>query len=311
MKNKFIKLLLAILIILPSMFVFSACNDASNTSMQVRVGETYIQYSIDGTEWLNIISIADVREILSDVYKGDSGNNGIDGVDGLDASQILIREGETHIQWQRVGDVEWKDLISIDEIKLGIKGEKGDQGDKGIKGDKGNKGNKGDVGKSAYDLYCELKPNYSGSKADWMNSVLSGTIVNEASTYGDVNLDGNVTTDDKTLILRYVVGSETLTPQQLANADLNLDGKVTNADARLVSYYVMDVAGLTFPFQYLPGDFNRNGSINEEDEEIFINEYTDSSLRSDYYTYFGDINEDKVVDQSDMLELMAIVRNSK
>ena len=56
--------------------------------------------------------------------------------------------------------------------------------------------------------------------------------------YGDVNLDGEITTADSTYIKRYVGGLQTLTEQQLANADVNIDGSVTEDDSEIIKAYV-------------------------------------------------------------------------
>jgi len=51
--------------------------------------------------------------------------------------------------------------------------------------------------------------------------------------YGDVDKDGKVTSEDARLIMRYSVGLEKFTAEQVAIADINKDGKVTTEDARL------------------------------------------------------------------------------
>ena len=89
--------------------------------------------------------------------------------------EIEIRKNTTHIQWRRVGEYTWKDLVSLAELKgptgptgptgpkgdrgptgatgptgpkgaTGVIGPKGDKGATGPKGDKGDKGNTGPTG---------------------------------------------------------------------------------------------------------------------------------------------------------------------
>ena len=51
---------------------------------------------------------------------------------------------------------------------------------------------------------------------------------------GDVNRDGEITSADAQLILRYCVGKVELDDEQLILADLNSDGEITSADAQKV-----------------------------------------------------------------------------
>lgn len=56
----------------------------------------------------------------------------------------------------------------------GTKGDKGDQGEPGIQGETGSQGTPGANGKSAYELYKEAYPDYSGTLEEWLES-LKGT----------------------------------------------------------------------------------------------------------------------------------------
>lgn len=56
---------------------------------------------------------------------------------------------------------------------------------------------------------------------------------------GDVNGDGVITAEDAALILRYVVGLDTLTSEALLQADVDGDGAVTAADASKILQYVV------------------------------------------------------------------------
>ncbi|MDH2338724.1 Ig-like domain-containing protein [Clostridium perfringens] len=54
-----------------------------------------------------------------------SGGSGIPGQDGRDGREIELRKGETHIEWNYVGEDNWKQLVSLEELK-GPKGQDGE-----------------------------------------------------------------------------------------------------------------------------------------------------------------------------------------
>lgn len=58
--------------------------------------------------------------------------------------------------------------------------------------------------------------------------------------YGDVNLDGNVNIQDKTLLTRYVSGlyDYNLSDTQVALADLNKDGIINQIDLSILDRYL-------------------------------------------------------------------------
>ena len=58
---------------------------------------------------------------------------------------------------------------------------------------------------------------------------------------GDVDLDGNVSINDATLIQFYLAELETLSEQQLLLADTNGDGEVTINDATHLQEYLADL----------------------------------------------------------------------
>lgn len=47
---------------------------------------------------------------------GAPGRDGRDGLDGAPGRQIELQKSATHIQWRYVGDTEWTELISLDEL---------------------------------------------------------------------------------------------------------------------------------------------------------------------------------------------------
>ena len=84
-KIKIFMLTIALLLIAPLALLFTAC-DASNLNkeVQVRVGEEYVQWSADGQQWNNVISIDDLKTQLGDTFKGEPGANGTNGTNGTD-----------------------------------------------------------------------------------------------------------------------------------------------------------------------------------------------------------------------------------
>ena len=92
----------SLIFIAPLAFLFSACdtNKLNADNVQVRVSEDYVQWSYDGANWENIISVNEMKEQLGDTFKGD---------------KVELRKTETHIQW-RYENGEWQNLIAIDDI---------------------------------------------------------------------------------------------------------------------------------------------------------------------------------------------------
>ncbi|MBI4173480.1 MAG: PKD domain-containing protein [Candidatus Aenigmarchaeota archaeon] len=70
-----------------------------------------------------------------------------------------------------------------------------------------------------------------------ISPVASGGITPACENYGDVNLDGKVTSLDTTLTANYAAGSATLTDEQKKRADVDGDGTVTSADVALIEKF--------------------------------------------------------------------------
>ena len=56
----------------------------------------------------------------------------------------------------------------------------------------------------------------------------------------DVNNDGKISIVDARLVLKAVVGGETLSENQMLAADINGDGKITISDSRAILKMVLD-----------------------------------------------------------------------
>ena len=82
---------------------------------------------------------------------GEQGLDGLDGKDGKDGREIELQLADKYIQWRYTGDVNWQNLIAIEELigpqgPKGDKGEKGDRGERGLPGFAGSQGPRGPQG---------------------------------------------------------------------------------------------------------------------------------------------------------------------
>lgn len=83
------------------------------------------------------------------------GEQGLPGEDGTDGREVLFQVSDGYIQWQYTGDDSWNNLISVTDLI-------GPQGDNGIDG------------KSAYELYVDYHPEYTGDELQWLNALING-----------------------------------------------------------------------------------------------------------------------------------------
>ena len=141
----------------------AAINEAARTgggagSMDLRVADGYIQYSMDGgSTWKNLIAVAELKGDKGD--KGDTGPAGATGPQGP--------KGDT--------------------------GATGPQGPQGPKGDKGGKGDKGADGKTAYQ-YAQ-GGGYTGTEADFAAKLASVALIVHVTGVND-NLSADKTYAD-------------------------------------------------------------------------------------------------------------------
>ncbi len=139
--------------------------------------------------------------------KGDTGNDGI-------SPKLRINEEENLWEISYDNGTTWQSLGVPATGDKGDEGEKGDTGttpllrinteinmweisyDNGTTytslgiqatGDKGEQGDKGDNGKSAYQLYIEKNPEYTGTEEEWLFDVINGTLAKHTVTF---NLNG-------------------------------------------------------------------------------------------------------------------------
>lgn len=112
MRKKFLILFLAFCFIIPCVFLFSACDKGQTNNVQVRVGDEYVEWSIDGENWNNIISLDNIKDMLKDDedFKGENG----------ETREVEFRKDDNYIQWRYVtsdNSDTWKNLVSLDDIK--------------------------------------------------------------------------------------------------------------------------------------------------------------------------------------------------
>ena len=88
---------------------------------------------------------------------------GNDGSDGVGIEEMYIQNGSLYVR--KTNETTAQNLGSV----------KGEKGDKGDKGDAGAAGNTGVDGKSAYELYCEAYPDYTGTLEEWLTSLKGET----------------------------------------------------------------------------------------------------------------------------------------
>ena len=124
-------------------FLFSAILIVSLVFTLASCNKASIEISDDGY----IVVNGEKTEIKAQGEKGDKGDTGAQGAQGP--------QGER-----------------------GEKGDKGDTGAQGTQGVQGAQGEQGIQGKSAYEIFKEYYPNYSGNEEEWIRDVASGNVCN-------------------------------------------------------------------------------------------------------------------------------------
>ncbi len=130
---------------------------------------------------------------------GEKGETGATGADGVGIDELKIENGNLKVKYTNdntfkdLGNIKGADGVGIAEIYVEngylyvrktnedtatqlayIKGDKGDTGPQGPKGDAGEQGPSGKDGvdgKSAYELYKQAYPEYTGTYTEWLASL--------------------------------------------------------------------------------------------------------------------------------------------
>ena len=137
--KKLTKILLFILClaIMPVALMLTACELYPEDKVQVRVNDNNVQWSEDGKEWNDLISVDDLKTQLGDTFKGEKGDpgqngtngingtngtNGVNGTNGIDGREVEFQTTATHIQWRYKATSTqtasaWTDLVALEDIK--------------------------------------------------------------------------------------------------------------------------------------------------------------------------------------------------
>ena len=113
----------------------------------------------DGEDGVIIVGV-EINEIGHLIIRLSDGETlDVGPVVGSDGREIELRNHEGYIQWRYVGDEDWKNLISLDELM-------------------------GETGKSAYEIYLGIIQ-YEGTEEEWLDDLINGRL-GKKNGYGDV-----------------------------------------------------------------------------------------------------------------------------
>ena len=130
---------------------------------------------------------------------------------------------------------------------------------------------------------------------------------------GDIFLDGNINMKDVGKINGYLAGKETLTEQQLKNADVNADGKVDKTDKLLLISFRQGLHPNTLttePINYytLYGDINEDGTITQDDYNLLSEHVSEASLlTTEQSIKNADVNGDGIINVKDRSRLAKMI----
>ena len=146
----------------------------------------------------------DTPEQLKQIYEM-AVRQGYDGsyedwMEELKGDQVEIRAENGYIQWRYAGSSKWQNIIALSELA----GESGNDGltpyigtngnwwvgtqDTGVSASGSGDGT-GEAGKSAYELYIELHPEYTGDEEQWLSDLINGLLSEENYKYYNVTFD--------------------------------------------------------------------------------------------------------------------------
>ncbi len=133
----------------------------------------------------------------------------------------------------------------------------------------------------------------------------TGTFPVTLSDYGDLNRDGKISIVDSSKLFGYIDGRTQLTPQELAVSDVNADMKINLADAQILFQVVQGRIISPLPTVYdCVGDLNQDKIVNDSDV-IILQNYINSGNTT--YKLDYDINHDGKVDNLDVDEIYKII----
>lgn len=139
------------------------------------------------------------------------------------------------------------------------------------------------------------------------------TLTRTPAVIGDVTLDGEIDTSDANRINIYLKGKITLTEQELKNADVNADGKVDKTDMFLILKFYAGAFSNTLPtepinYYTLYGDINEDGTITQDDYNLLSEHVSKTSLlTTEQSTKNADVNGDGTINALDMSILSKMI----
>ena len=139
------------------------------------------------------------------------------------------------------------------------------------------------------------------------------TLTRTPAVIGDISLDGRINTMDIAKINSYLNGKTTLTEQQLKNADVNADGKVDKTDKLLLISFRQGLHPNTLttePINYytLYGDINEDGTITQDDYNLLKKHVSKTSLlTTEQSIKNADVNGDGIINVKDRSRLAKMI----
>lgn len=116
---------------------------------------------------------------------------------------------------------------------------------------------------------------------------------------GDINGDGQVTSNDLALLKQYLNNSTVVINK--TDADMNNDGVVDSVDYNYLIYFLN-------PRQpVLKGDVNGDGKVDETDYKL-LNQFISEQKVSNFYHYNADLNNDKKFTTTDLSQLRSKIQ---
>lgn len=139
------------------------------------------------------------------------------------------------------------------------------------------------------------------------------TLTRTPAVIGDISLDGRISMMDVVRINSYLAGKTTLTEQQLKNADVNADGKVDETDKLLLISFCQELLPNTLPtepinYYTLYGDINEDGTITQDDYNLLEKHVSKTSLlTTEQSIKNADVNGDGRINAKDISRLSKMI----
>lgn len=173
------------------------------------------------------------------------------------------------------------------------------------------------IGCTASLLYGDINQDGKVDKKDYDDFDLKK--INDFTAFqkiiADVNLNGEINSEDKLIITRHINGIEGFETLPIAGleaimyGDINLDGKVDLSDPRELSAYLNNQRNLT-ERQLKAAHLNSDGVINKIDHEILRSRLSGASLGETFPLKsmgYGDVNLDGKIDANDIEAIKGIM----